>query len=710
MTDHIAEEKRGVLRRLLMAVTKRQDLAVVFLLITAIVMMVLPLPTWLVDFLLASNMGLTVLLLMVAVYMRHPTDFSTLPAVILMSTVFRLALSITTTRLILIQADAGSIVETFGNFVVGGNLIVGLVIFLIITVVQFVVITKGAERIAEVSARFTLDALPGKQMSIDSDLRSGDIDQAEARRRRQNLEKESQIYGAMDGTMKFVKGDAIAGLVIIAVNLLGGVAVGTMQHGMPLGEALQVYSLLTVGDGLVGQIPALFISITSGAFVTRVTSEESENLGSDIIGQLVSDPRSLGLAAVILLLMAAVPGFPSAIFLFLAGFFGILSFTLSLRKKRERAEVQIEEPEFHTMERERRRGPSSVVVARVAPDLYEDLDVEKFQPEIRKLREDLYLELGVQFPGLWLEPEPELEDGHFRIDIEGVPTSTGELRPGSLLLSDDPEALELADVPYEKGKPLLGRDETYWIEGVHARRLKEAGIGSLNSNAILACCVGETLTKQAAGFMGIQETQSLLEQAAETHGDLVKEAQRQVPLQKIADVLRRLLDEEVAIRNMRMVLEALVEWGGKEQDPVLLTEYVRSSLKRQICFRYADTNKMLAGVIFEKDAEEIVRNAVRQTSVGSYLALEDKDNERLISAVRRVIEDKASDSLSPIILTALDVRRHVRSLLQKNDIDLPVLSYQDLAPDFTVQPIGTIRFAPREPVERDSPEATEVAA
>ena len=693
------------LQQLLLLAGQRQDLVIVAFLVTAIIMMVLPLPTWLVDFLLAGSMSITVLLLMVSLYLKSPLDFSTLPAVILISTVFRLALSITTTRLILLQADAGAIIQTFGNFVVAGNLVVGLVIFLIITVVQFVVITKGAERIAEVSARFTLDALPGKQMSIDADLRSGDIDQSEARQRRTMLEKESQLYGAMDGTMKFVKGDAIAGLVIIAVNLLGGITVGTMQQNMSVGEALQVYALLTVGDGLVAQIPALFLSITAGTFVTRVTSENSENLGSDISSQLVSDPRSLGLAAFVVLIMAAVPGFPSGIFLFLAAMLGGLSALFYRRARLDAAEAQ--EP------RSRRPGggaeltaeSSQVVVLRAGAALYPALEVGLFQRNLRRVRESIFSELGVQVPSIWFEADPALPPNSFCIDIEGVPVTDGELKPEPLLLYDDPANLELLGLTGETGGPLLDLEHTTWLDPQHRQALEQAGVGFMDCNTILATVIGKTLSKHAARFLGIQETQAMLQRMNETHGDLIREMQKGVPLQKTADVLRRLLDEAVSIRNLRAVLEALVEWGGKEQDPVLLAEYVRTSLGRQICYSYADANKVLAAVIFEKEAEDLVRGAIRQTSVGSFLALDERSTEALIGALRRTLERKSGEQAKLIVLTSLDVRRYVRSLLQKNGFDLAVLSYQDLVAEFSVQPIGTIRLPSSEATKAAAPEA-----
>jgi len=315
-------------------ISARQDLALIFMLLMIIFMIILPLPTWLIDLLIGVNLSLVLLVLVVTVYLKTPTAFSTLPAVLLFSTLFRLAISISTTRMILVQADAGQIVETFGEVVLGGSIVVGLVVFLIITVVQFVVITKGSERVAEVSARFSLDALPGRQMSIDSDMRAGEIDMAEAKRRRAKLQLESEFYGSMDGAMKFVKGDAIAGLIIIAVNILGGIAVGVGQNGMAFGDAVQRYSVLTVGDGLVSQIPALLMAISSGIVITRIISNESNDLGRDIAEQMSASPRALYIASGVLVLFGFIPGFPTLTFLALAAFFAVAGFFAGIAMNR----------------------------------------------------------------------------------------------------------------------------------------------------------------------------------------------------------------------------------------------------------------------------------------------------------------------------------------------------------------------------------------
>ncbi|MGI9435284.1 MAG: type III secretion system export apparatus subunit SctV [Geminicoccaceae bacterium] len=683
-----------VVKAWLHKLTSRQDLLLVALMVMTIIMMILPLPTVLVDMLLAINIALTVLLLMVGIYLKDPVEFSTLPSVILISTVFRLSLSISTTRLILLQADAGHIVSTFGEFVVSGNLIVGLVVFLIITVVQFVVITKGSERVAEVSARFTLDALPGRQMSIDADLRNGDIDQAEAKRRRQTLQKESQLYGAMDGAMKFVKGDAIAGLVIIAVNLLGGIMVGTLQNGSSLGEALETYALLTVGDGLVAQIPALFMSITAGTIVTRVTTEETTNLGSDIASQLAHNTRTLKLAAIVLFGLGLVPGFPLLIFWSLGAILGGTGILFDIRDRKSAAleQERIAAETLLTGDTPASLPSQEVIGLKLASDLRETVDPSIFEARLQRVRKALFEQLGLPFPQIHCAADDSLESGRFRIELDDVPMEDSSLPMGKLLLCDEPDHLELADIPSETAGPFIDRSTTVWIDTEHRSKLDQAGIGYMDTAECLIAGIRHTLSRYASQFIGVQETSEILASADSAYGDLVREAQKVVPLQKMADIFRRLLDEGVPIRNLRIVLDALIEWGSKEQDVILLAEYVRSALKRQICYTYADSQKVIHAFLLERDVEQVLRQAIRQTSVGGYLALSDQDGARLLSTFHQHAERLAADNVHPVILTSLDIRRFLRSLLIKNNIRVPVLSFQDLAPEFTVQPVVTIRI------------------
>ena len=679
------------------------DLMIALVLVLTVAMMILPMPLLLVDLLIGFNLGFAVLLLMVSLYVLSPLEFSTLPGIILLSTVFRLALTITTTRLILTQADAGDIVRTFGEFVIAGSVLVGLVVFLIITVVQFIVIAKGAERVAEVGARFILDALPGKQMAIDAELRNGDIDQAEARRRRGRLERESQLYGAMDGAMKFVKGDAIAGLVVIAVNLIGGIAVGTLSRGMPLVQAVHEYTLLTIGDALISQIPALMLSITAATVVTRVTGDSKLDLGRDIAGQLSADRRALRLAAIVLLAMGLIPGFPMAVFVVLALAFAAASLVAGTRSNAGDEDSAIGGDDVgraagarasaSPRTREIAAAPAEAppVVVLLSDDLRSIAEMQNLRSKIDKSRTGLADTLGILMPDVGIVFDPALGSSQFRIEVEGVPVEEGRVDPQRLLLCDDPVNLELAGISAQTDGDATS--DQVWIDAAHERSLVAAGIGYHDCTDVIATRTREVLARNAARFVGIQETRALLTRFEGRYGDLVKEVMRATPVQKVAEVLRRLVDEGVSIRNPRLVLEAFAEWGEKEPNVVLLTEYVRAALKRQICHSYANAHRVVPAYMIERAAEDTIRSAVRDTAVGPYLVLEDKVSEGLLERVRRIGANAHSDRNRPVILTSMDIRRFVRGFLVRNGLDIPVLSYQELASDFTIQPVGTIGLA-----------------
>lgn len=696
------------LRRALALVAGRQDLLLAALLMASVVLMIIPIPTVVVDFLLACTIAIAVLMLMVAVYLRSPLDLSVLPGIILVSTVMRLALSVTTTRLILSDGDAGELVQTFGEFVIAGNVVVGIVVFLIITVVQFLVVTKGAERVAEVGARFTLDALPGKQMSIDADLRSGDIDQAEARRRRSLIERESQMHGAMDGAMKFVKGDAIAGLIIIAVNLVGGIAIGMAQRGLPFDQALRDYTLLTVGDALVSQIPALFTAITAAVVVTRVRGEgEARNLGEEMVRQLAADRRALRLSAVVLVGMALVPGFPAPIFLLLALCFGAASLprapaATAPAGRRSGPGGQVAHgpdgmvPGTPPAEKPAAASaPAPVVMLRLAPDLALRVDRSRLERSVALAREAVAGEIGIALPEVVIAGSGEngpMEGMRYAIEIDGVPTEEAEARPDHLLLRDDPSHLDLlGGIDPEIGPPVQpGTTLSYWIPAAEARRLAAAGIGFNDCAAVLAGRVREALRIAAPGFLGIQEAKSLLGRYENELPELVREATRVAPIQRIADVLRRLVEEGVSVRNMRAVLEAIAEWGEREPRAVLLAEYVRAALARQICHRHAGPGRVLSAWVLDSGTEATLRDALRETTVGLYLALDAVTSDALVESVRQRRVMVPDGQAVPVLICSMDIRRYVRSLLVKNGVDVAVLSYQDLAPDFPVHPLGSV--------------------
>src|SRR5688572_3158868 len=680
-------------QRFLRHVARSSDVAMVVLLMVAMAVMILPLPTMLIDALIAWNIGVSVQILIVAIYLPHPLAFSTLPAVILTATLFRLATEVAVTRLILVQVDAGEIVQAFGDFVVSGNVIVGLVTFLIITVVQFVVITKGSERVAEVAARFTLDAMPGKQMSIDSDLRGGDIDQREARRRRQLLEQESQLYGAMDGAMKFVKGDAIAGLVIVLVNLLGGIGIGCLQLGMSWGEATHTYSLLTIGDGLVSQIPALVISFAAGTIVTRVGDDsERRNLGTQITEQVAGNPRSLMLAAGALTLLGVVPGFPTFVFLTLAAAAGGRAFWLWRRERTVAAQAVAAEQASSTdpIDEAEDEPDDAAIVMAVSADLRRAPANRGVARAVRQAAATLSQDLGLEFPTVWTRTDATLPAGGFRFEIESVPSCSGVLKVDGVLLRDDPARLEPLGIQASAGAPLPGQPRVDWVSAEHSDALRAAGIAHLDTTGVLASIASDTLRRLAPHFMGVQEARRLLSRAEANYKDLAQEVQRILPLQVIAEVCRALLEEGVALRPARLILGALAEAGTKEQHPALLADYARIALSRQICHRHADAAGRLSTLIVERDAEDAIRAWAKQNNANPPVAMPETPLNSFVTAIRHRVATRPVTAGPFVLLASYDVRRLVRAFLVRNEVDVPVFSYQELAQDISVQPLGSV--------------------
>ena len=675
---------------LLNSLTKRSDVVLALLLVAIISMMILPMPTLVMDMLIALNMTIAILLMMLGIYIPHPLAITSFPSILLLTTLFRLSLSIASTRLILLEADAGHIIQTFGEFVVGGNLIVGLVVFLIITIVQFIVITKGSERIAEVSARFSLDAMPGKQMSIDSDMRAGLITLTDARKRRTNLEKESQLYGALDGAMKFVKGDAIAGLIIIMVNIIGGLSIGTMQRGMAMGDALELYSILTIGDGLVSQIPALFISITSGIIVTRVRGEEDANLGSDIGGQILAQPSALLGAAGIVAAMGLIPGFPTVIFLFLGILLGVTG--MALRKVQH--QMAFSDAEVTTIIGQQEMGKSAELAGGDSKAALEDMQplspalvelpmqaktlfsLDDLNLEFMRIRREFYQDMGVPLPGISVRIASQLSNDNYQISIRGVPIAQGKLQPAS----------NGAGAGAELAKPVIDKAANELVTG-NTRPATPDNIQAISLH------LAYILRKHAAEFIGIQEMHTLyskLEQSS--YAELVREVQRAVTTPKAVDVFRRLLNEGISIRDLRQILGTLVEFGETEKDTSMLAERVRISLKRQISYTITNGTGILPVYMFAPETEKMLQNSLRQTPNGVFFALAPEATERFSNTLRELEAEHAKDKVRPVILTNLELRRHIRRHLENSYPELPVISVQELTSSVSLSPVGEIRL------------------
>lgn len=670
------------------------DVALAALVLLVVGMMIVPLPTVVLDVLLASNVSIAVLLLLVAMYLRDGLQLSAFPTLLLITTLYRLALNVSSTRLILLQADAGEVIEAFGNFVVQGNYVVGAVVFLILTLIQFLVIAKGGERVAEVGARFTLDAMPGKQMSIDAELRSGALSQDDARRKRTQLQRESQFYGAMDGAMKFVKGDAIAGVVITVVNVLGGLAIGVGMRDMGAGDALATYGLLTIGDGLVSQIPALLISVSAGLVVTRVASESEEaSLGADVATQVFGQPKALQVASAFLLVLAVVPGLPALPFVVLAAVFFALARRLSGRAAPTEATAVVAKAEAARETNARKQMvPLVVPVAvevgeRLTEPVADATGAGPFlEDEVPLLRDRLFLDLGLQLPGVRARALAALEPSAYVIALQEVPVARGELPAEGLLCLETPAVVASYGVRAEEWTDPVTERVGSRVEASAREVLEADGIEVLTPAAQLARHLGAVIRRRAAPFVGLQETQTMLDQLERAYPALVRNVvPKPVSLALLADVLRRLVEEGVSIRPLREILEALAIHAPNERDPVTLCELVRSSLKTAITHQHAPDG-VLAVYLLDSMIEDAVRDAIQRTSAGSYLALPPQMARDIVGAVSTELgADRAS-----VLLTQADIRRFVRRLVEVELPDVTVLSYQELDPGAQVQPLGRV--------------------
>jgi type III secretion protein V len=676
--------------------TRFADLILVALVAVMIGLMIVPLPTFLLDIFLTINITVAVTILMVSIYISSPTQIASYPTLLLITTLYRLSLDISATRLILLKADAGEVIRSFGMFVVSGNFVVGAVIFLIITLVQFIVITKGAERVAEVSARFTLDAMPGKQMSIDADLRAGIIDFQQARARREGLARESQFYGAMDGAMKFVKGDAIAGIVITLINIVGGLVIGIAMNDMSAMEAVQTYSILTIGQGLVSQIPALLISISAGMVVTRVASENKDaNLGKDVAGQILGQPKAIAVASGLLTVMAIIPGLPKIPFFVLAATTGSLAYGLFRAEKIHRAVAEQSKKQAGKVE-DPQLSLTVPLMLTASQELtaYVDRDTDngkKFYEQLLAVRNGLYYELGVIFPSMQIKGNSPGEPGSYTIWMNEVPVVSGQIRLDSVLVNAAPGAISIYGFKGEVAtNPATGKAAA-WIPRQDGERARAVGLQCWETQEILLLHLAQYLKKNAKEFIGIQEVQRMLAGIKQNYPTLLEETvPKPVSLQTLTEILRRLVEEEVSIRDLKAILQILCEWGRVEHDVLALTEHVRAGLKRKICYQISQGRPLLFIYQLDPEFEEMFRNSIRQSASGAYLAMEPAWSRRVLDAARAQIGNLPPGAQRPVIVTDGEIRRFVKRLLDFAIPEVSVLSYDQLTPQISLQPVGVI--------------------
>lgn len=675
---------------------KFRDITILIGVIGIVLMFVIPLPTWLLDILLVINIAVAALILLVGMNTQEPLQFSIFPSLLLVTTLFRLALNVSSTRLILAQADAGRVIETFGLFVAQGNLAVGFVVFLILVVVNFIVITKGMERVAEVGARFTLDAMPGKQMSIDADLNAGLINEQQAKERRQKIESEADFYGAMDGASKFVKGDAIASIITLLVNIIGGLIIGVAMKGMSIGEAAETYFILTIGDGLVTQIPALLISTAAGMIVTRSASEE--NMSADIMNQLFAYPKLMYIVAGTLAVLGFTPigvfvTWPLAGALVYAGY----RMNKNLQLKVVEEEQQVEEEQIDEV-----RSPESVVsLLTVDPIEFEFgygliplADAQQggdLLDRIIMIRRQLALELGIMVPVIRIRDNIQLKPNEYVIKIKGNTIARGELLLNHYLAMSpgyDDESI----VGIETTEPAFGLP-ALWVDEAMKEKAELAGYTVVDPPSVVATHLTEMIKKHAHELLGRQETKALIDHLKNSYPALVDEL---IPnLMSIGDVqkvLIRLLKEKISIRDLVTIFETLADYAIYTKDPDILTEYVRQALARQITQQYAPEDNTLKVITIGPVLEKRIAEAVQQTEQGTYLALDPMTTQqvyqRLTEQVQRIVEA----GNQPIILASPNIRMYVRQIVDRTMPDVPVLSYNELEPSVEIQSVGVVNL------------------
>jgi flagellar biosynthesis protein FlhA len=677
------------------------DVSLAGAVICILVFMVIPLPTFLLDLLLAFSITFALIILLVAMYVQRPLELSAFPSILLLTTLFRLSLNIATTRVVLLHghegtAAAGNIIKSFGVFVVGGNYVVGLIVFVILVVINFAVITKGAGRIAEVAARFTLDAMPGKQMSIDADLNAGFINELEARRRRETISREAEYYGAMDGANKFVRGDAVAGIIITLVNILGGLAIGIFQKGMPFGLAAQNYTVLTVGDGLVSQIPALIISTAAGIIVSRAGNESS--LGSEIASQLFFNPRVIGMVSAVLFAFALVPGLPTVPFLILSLTAGFLAYT-RVQTQRKTAEAETAQKVLAE------KAPSGEVLTALPPldvlaievgyGLIPLVDVNQngeLLERIKAIRRQMAFDLGIIIPAVHIQDNMQLNSGEYLILLKGNEIVRGELMPHHCLAMNPGNADgEIEGVATRE--PTYGLPATWIREAVKESAIAK-GFTVVDPATVMTTHLSETIRRHAHELVGRQEVQQLLDHLKQSHPKVVEElVPNLLPLGTVVKVLRNLLREQVPIRDFLAILEALGDWAPLTKDTDALTENVRHALARTLTKMHAAPDGTMTAITLSPGVERALADALQKSDQGRILALDPAAASRMMSGLSRQIERCASLNHPPLVICSTSVRVAFKRLVDRFIPNLCVLSYDEMLNTVEIRSIGTVELS-----------------
>ena len=682
-------------------VIKNSDVALAGGVIGMLLIMVVPLPEIILDLMIALSISIAVLILFVSLFTGSALEFSSFPSVLLIATLFRLSINIASTRLILLEGHqgagaAGSIINAFGEFVVGGNQIVGIIVFLILVIINFVVITKGTGRIAEVAARFTLDAMPGKQMAIDADLNAGLIDDSEARTRRRVIQRESDYFGALDGASKFVRGDAIAGLLITAINILGGLLVGVTQYSMSAGDAFDSYATLTIGDGLVSQIPALIISVAAGIAVTKASSESK--LSIDLQNQIFSNVQALYVVAAVLFAFALIPGLPVVPFMLLA----IVTFFLAQASKRNNERFATEEQEAEQLRIQQEISEEPEDIASLLPidilglelgygliPLVDEEQDGELLKRIKAIRRQIAMDYGYIVPPLHIKDNLELSPGEYSITIKGIEVARSEMMVGHFL------AMKTGDVDEEipgvdTVEPAFGLPAV-WIAAEDEERAQFSGYTVVDLPTVLATHITEILKNHAFEFIGRQEAQKLLDSHSQTEPKVVEElVPNVVTLGIVQKVLQNLLKEQVSIRDLHTILETLADVGNLTKDADLLTEHVRQALSRQITRQYQTPDGLLPLITMNQELENQVAGAIQDSGQGAYLGLNPNVAQAIINGLDEKMEQFSFNNYQPLLLCSPLIRPHMKKLVERFIPNLVVLSHNEVAQDVRIEALGVV--------------------
>ena len=677
-----------LLKRLL----KHSDMAAAFAVVLVVVMMIVPLPAPLLDLVIAMNISAALAILISTMYVPKAIEFASFPSLLLFTTLLRLAINVSVTRLILLHANAGGVIQSFGRIVVGGNLVVGLVIFFILVVIQFVVITNGAGRVAEVAARFTLDAMPGKQMAIDADLNTGQITDDEARRRRSEIRREADFYGAMDGASKFVKGDAMAGVLIVTINLIGGIVVGVVEHHLSMSDALHRFSLLTVGDGLAAQIPALLISTATGIIVTRSGSET--NLGSEITAQLLGQPRATTIAGSVIAAMGLVPGLPTLPFLFVGGMLVLLGRTVGKQKALELAalkEVKAEPEAAPTdpLQRALQVDPLELAIGFGLVPMVDQRSGGGLLARVGLVRRQIASDLGIVIAPVRIHDDAALESHEYVMKVRGAEVARGRLIPGHRLAMNPGDAVEgLSGIPTVE--PAFGLPAV-WIDDRSQGEAEALGYTVVDGESVIVTHLTETIRRHADELLTRQETRKLLDELKERNLAAVEEiVPERLSVGEVQRSLQHLLREGVSIRDLGTVLEAMGDRALITRDPAQLAEAARQALGRSITATFLDGEKTLRAISFDSALEHEVAESLAQTPEGEVLGLDPVRARAMLASLGEHVERQTAGGRRPVILCSSRIRRHIRQLVEQAFPQLAVVSYNEIVPGIRVETAGMV--------------------